>query len=271
MKQSEQAKILKQCIVYEESNEKILELQLHSPQIAAGAKPGQFVMLHLSNSHLLLPRPMSIMDADAANGSITIMYSVVGSGTKQMALLKPGEEIKITGPLGNGFKINPGNKKIAIVGGGMGSPPLLFLARTLKNVETHVFLGFRNEPFLKDSFADFTDTIHFSSDSGVFGFHGNVVDLLKFFCKSFPGQEYDEVYACGPKPMLFSLAEYAASKNFPCQISLEERMACGLGTCVGCVISTTEGRKKICVDGPVFNGITLQEHFPSYVMKGGAL
>ena len=253
MKYTEHARI----IGHESIGKDIWVLSLHAPQIAPNAKPGQFVMLQLDRPDLLLPRPMSIMRIE--NNDLHMVYQVVGEGTRHIASLDymehyRGKHMTVTGPLGSGFTIDPTCQKVALVGGGLGTPPLVMLAQHLQGmrVSMDAYLGFRDTPLLVHRFEDAGAQVQIATDTGSHGHHGNIVDLLRQ-----KAQCYDVIFACGPKPMLRALSQYAKSAGIPCQISLEERMACGLGTCVGCVIDTTAGKQKICVDGPVFASDTI--------------
>jgi len=223
---------------------------VYSMTVAANITPhpGTFAMLYMDKGELLLPRPISICDAEGDN--IKFVYQVVGRGTKLFTKKTKGDEIKILAPIGKGFYLGKDartpQKKVALVGGGIGTPPLLLLAKKLKQqgTEVHVYLGFRENVFLVESFESVADSVFVATDNGSFGFHGNTIDLIKQ-----QNQAYDEFLACGPKPMLNALKEFA---NVPCQLSMEERMACGLGTCVGCVLEVGGEYKRICTEGPVF-------------------
>jgi len=256
----------------------IFSMTVHAPEIAASVLPGQFAMIYLPNGELLLPRPISI--CDASGDGLRFVYQVVGAGTKVMAKLNAGDMVQILAPLGKGFftKIS-GQKtcvcivddcgcpvtggartpltKVALVGGGIGTPPLLLLAKTLKaqGSQVDVYLGFRDRPILTSDFEAVADNLHIATDNGSVGHHGNVLEVLQQQQIS-----YDEILACGPRPMLNALAEYAHSRNIPCQISTEERMACGIGTCVGCVLSVRGSYIRICTEGPVFYSDEVNRH-----------
>lgn len=217
----------------------IYEMALRTPKITS-FKPGQFVMVYLDKAGLLLPRPISICRRD---GDYTILvYKVVGQGTEYMASLQPGESLSLMGPLGNGFKVNKGLKKVALLGAGIGIPPLVALFRHLyekTDIKTDIFLGFKQGMFLVNQF---------DAASLLLMTHGNLIELLKQ-----AGQNYDEIYACGPKTMLADLSLHAKEKGIPLQISLEERMACGIGACMGCAVPKEEdGYARVCCEGPVF-------------------
>jgi len=227
----------------------IFSMKLHAPEIAQKAVAGQFVMVYLDN--LTLPRPISICDADSQTGIVELVYQVIGKGTRIMSEMEGRVEnaVKILAPLGNGFDVKKELSRVAIVGGGIGVPPLFFLAKTLaeRGVEFDVFFGFRSEPILVEKFQKITKgEIFIATEDGSVGHHGRVTEILQK-----QNIKYDEFFSCGPAPMLRALAEHAA--NTPCQVSMEERMACGLGTCVGCVVKVGEGYVRVCTEGPVFN------------------
>lgn len=220
-------------------------------RIAKEAHPGQFVSLYTADATHLLPRPISICEIDAENERLHLVYRLVGAGTREFSQLKEGDAIKALGPLGNGFSLD-GDHPI-VIGGGIGVPPMLGLAQALSGDVTAV-LGYRNdELFLRDFFEQAADVV-IATDDGSIGTHGTVVDAL--LEKQVTG---DVIYACGPKPMLAAVKKYAAAHEIPCYISMEERMACGIGACLACVCQTKEvdphskvHNTRICKDGPVF-------------------
>ena len=241
--------------------------------------PGQFVMVHLDKGELLLPRPISICRQE--KNLMLLVYKVFGKGTDYLSKLKQNDEVRLMGPLGNGFTIKDGLKKIALIGGGIGIPPMvsIFDAIKDKNIEIHVYLGFKEGHYLTTLFPDanlhvITEDLSAFKDppypiGEVFPVEGNTITLLdnKSGGKT---ESFDEMFACGPKPMLAALAKYADEKGVPLQVSLEERMACGIGVCMGCVTamkanksSSTANKSssqqsgapnymKICCVGPVF-------------------
>ncbi|WP_297810738.1 dihydroorotate dehydrogenase electron transfer subunit [uncultured Finegoldia sp.] len=198
--------------------------------------PGQFYMIRAWDESPLLPRPLSICDLDEK--SITFLYAVVGRGTSILSSLRIGEKLKILGPLGNGFELHP-EAKCAIVAGGIGIAPMKFLSRKLKNVDLYV--GYRNTHFMDDEILNKNQTF-ISTEDGSIGFKGYITDFVK--------DEYDFIYACGPNPMMNSLKK----RNLKAIefYSLEAHMACGIGACLGCIVNTTNGLKRVCKDGPVF-------------------
>ena len=219
---------------------------------AKDAKPGQFIDVYVNDDSKLLPRPISI--CEVKENRLRIVYRVVGGGTKIMSTYQEGSEIDIIGPLGNGFMMRDG--KAILVGGGIGIPPMVELAKQLseKIGKENVIsvMGYRDELFLTEELEKYS-TVVIATEDGSTGTKGTVVDALNE--NSVDG---DVLYACGPIPMLKALRDWA--KDIECQISLEERMACGIGACLACVCKTKEKdehsnvcNKRICKDGPVFD------------------
>lgn len=220
---------------------------------AKTAKPGQFCNLYMASEAHVLPRPISICQIDKGSSTLTFVYRVVGQGTKWMTTLQEGDSIELMGPLGNGFT-ELGYENPMLVGGGVGVPPMLGLAQALDGKCT-VVLGYRDaQTFLKAEFEKTGATVVIATDDGSVGTHGTVIDAIQA-----NGVEADVIYSCGPKPMLRALKNYAEEKKIPCYVSMEERMACGVGACLGCVCETTEkddhskvNNTRVCKDGPVF-------------------
>lgn len=234
----------------------IYSMLIRVPDIANSVEmPGQFINLYPKEKHTILPRPISICEIDNKEETIRIVYQVVGDGTGQFSKLKGGDEIRVSGPIGRGFDVSGDHREHLLVGGGVGIPPLLELSKRLKGNVT-VILGFRDEPYLIEDFEKYGAKIYVATESGKYGSKGNVLDILK--------QEdikIDMAYSCGPKPMLKALNSWCQEKDIPVQVSLEERMACGIGVCVGCVCKKKDNGnkdgwsyKKTCTDGPVFMG-----------------
>ena len=217
--------------------------------------PGQFINIYLDDKSMLLPRPISISEAD--DNSLTIVYKIVGKGTGCLSGYGAGSRVKISSPLGNGYSLreNYAGGKTALVAGGVGIPPMIGLARELKKrgAEVYAFLGFQSETFLVEKLKPLCADVSIATDDGSAGFHGNVVELL-----GSGGAIYDEYFACGPKVMLKALCGYIEKVERNVQVSMEERMGCGYGACVGCTCKITEEnrikRKRVCIDGPVFSG-----------------
>lgn len=242
------------------SQEKIAE-DIYSMWIktdAAGeAKPGQFISMYTNDGSKLLPRPISICEIDKAEGSLRVVYRVTGknTGTEQFSQMKAGDIIPVIGPLGNGFPYERAEGKRAfLMGGGIGVPPILELAKQMNCEKKQIIMGYRNEEtFLKDEFEQ-NGEVYISTEDGSAGTKGNVMDAIQE-----NGLAADVIYACGPTPMLRAIKEYAEANHIECYISLEERMACGIGACLACVCQTKEkdhhsnvNNKRICKDGPVF-------------------
>lgn len=231
--------------------EGIYSMWLGTQEIAAHAKAGQFVSVYCNEGSRLLPRPISICEIDKKEHAIRLVYRVAGKGTEEFALMQPGMQLKLVGPLGNGF---PKEKKRAfLIGGGIGIPPMLELAKEL-DCDKQIILGFRDELFLMEEFKQ-QGEVYVATEDGSAGTKGNVLDAIRE-----NGLTADVIYACGPTPMLRALKEYAAKENLTCWISMEERMACGIGACLACVCKSTEkdahsnvANKRVCKEGPVFS------------------
>lgn len=229
----------------------IYDMVLSFPRGAKEAKPGQFIAMYCEDGTKLLPRPISICDIDAEKGTLRVVYRIAGEGTRLFSEMKEGDFLEVLGPLGNGFTMK--EEKAIIVGGGIGIPPMLELAKQL-SCEKTVVLGYRDELFLKDEFESYVD-VAVATEDGSCGTKGTVIDAIKE-----AGVDGKVIYACGPMPMLKALAEYAEAHDMEAQISLEERMACGIGACLGCICKTKKkdhhtnvNNQRICKDGPVFD------------------
>lgn len=229
----------------------IYDMVLSFPRGAKEAKPGQFIAMYCEDGTKLLPRPISICGIDADKGTLRVVYRIAGEGTRQFSEMKEGDSLEVLGPLGNGFTMK--EEKAIIVGGGIGIPPMLELAKQL-SCEKTVVLGYRDELFLKDEFESYADVV-VATEDGSCGTKGTVIDAIKE-----AGVDGKVIYACGPMPMLKALAEYAEAHDMEAQISLEERMACGIGACLGCICKTKKkdhhtnvNNQRICKDGPVFD------------------
>lgn len=229
----------------------IYDLTLQTEEIALAAKAGQFVSLYCKDGSRLLPRPISLCGIDRQNRTLRLVYRVAGKGTEEFSGLEEKDEVKILGPLGNGFELL--EKKAFLIGGGIGIPPMLQLAKEL-NCEKTAVLGYRDELFLLEDFKAVCDT-YIATEDGSAGTKGNVLDAIRENALS-----ADVIYACGPTPMLRALRDYANEHNMECYISMEERMACGIGACLACVCKSKEKdghtnvhNKRICKEGPVFN------------------
>jgi len=230
----------------------VFSMWLDASTIAKKAIPGQFVNLFSKDHSMMLPRPISICEIDKLGGRIRLVFRVVGKGTKEFSLLKRGDSIEVMGPLGNGFSIE--GKKALIIGGGIGIPPLLQLSKDFAG-EKHIVLGYRDTTFMEEDFRAYGN-VYISTEDGSRGVKGNVVNAIEE-----NNLDADIIYACGPTPMLKGLQQYAKEHNIKAQLSLEERMACGVGACLGCVCKSRSvddhsmvNNKRVCKEGPVFYG-----------------
>ncbi len=256
-------------------------MRLGSPECAQHAKPGQFVHLTCDPA-LLLRRPISLMRVNARSGWIEILYKVVGEGTRHLAQRRPGDIVSSIGPIGKPFQVHPERPRPLLVGGGVGMPPMVFLADALRREPAYkplVIFGsevpfpFQARPSqilvpglpppviaAMPLLDDWGLPSRLASLQGYAGcFQGYVTDLARSWLQGLDASALAEVevFACGPHPMLKAVAALAVEFSLPCQVSLEEFMACGVGGCAGCVVEvkTPEGpaMKRVCVDGPVFD------------------
>ena len=213
---------------------------------------GQFYMLRAwaADATPLLSRPISVHDFDERTGVLTFLYQVKGEGTQKLAALKAGDTLTVTGPCGNGFDAAALAQagKIAVVGGGIGTAPLLLLCKALARAGARpdLYVGFRDELYGLEAFVPWCASINLATDSGVQGHHGLVTDLLN-------PADYSLVLTCGPMVMMRGVAKLCAAAGVRCLASLEGKMACGLGACLGCTCHTKVGPKTVCKDGPVFD------------------
>ena len=225
-------------------------------EAAKTARPGQFISMYTNDGSKLLPRPISICEIDTETSKLRVVYRVTAekTGTEQFSKMKAGDTLPIIGPLGNGFPLEAGKGKRAfLIGGGIGVPPILELAKQL-DCEKQIIMGYRDaDTFLKEQFEE-NGTVYISTEDGSVGTKGNVMDAIRE-----NGLEADIIYACGPTPMIRAIKQYAEEQGIECYISLEERMACGIGACLACVCQSKEkdhhsnvNNKRICKDGPVF-------------------
>ena len=249
-----------------EISQGIFSMWLEASEITSQSRPGQFVSMYTKDTSKLLPRPISICDYNKEEGLLRVVYRVSGEGTKQFSGYKVGETIDVLGPLGNGYDIQAlaayGKNEtgcLMVVGGGIGVPPMLGLAKAYKaeypDAKVIAVLGYRNsDTFLDDELKAVAD-VYYASDDGSIGIKGNVIDAIKA-----DELKADVVCACGPTPMLRGLKAYCEGSDTPLYVSLEEKMACGIGACLACVCKSKEvdhhshvHNKRICKDGPVFN------------------
>lgn len=250
---------LEDCLVLEHKqiNEKDYILTLQTDKIAKESKAGQFVQVKVADLlDPILRRPISIHTADKESGQLKLYYQVLGKGTEILMKVKKGEKINLLGPLGNGFDLSLENSRALLVGGGLGQAPLLYLAEELgkRNNKVYLALGTRDEEALKNvlCFQDSCQAIELATEDGSQGHKGYITSNLPQIIRSF---KPEIIYACGPNIMMSKIKEIAEKEGVKCQVSLETRMACGIGVCLGCtVVPVQEGKAylKACVDGPVF-------------------
>ena len=251
MKAKEKCRIVSQeCIASD-----IYSMWLQTDKIAKNAVPGQFVSLYTRDGSKLLPRPISLCEIDREKGQLRLVYRVTGknTGTEMFSKCHAGVPIETMGPLGNGFPLSEvKGKRVFLIGGGIGIPPMLQTAKEME-AEAVAVLGYRDELFLNEEFEKYCP-VYVATEDGSAGTKGNVMDAIRE-----NNLEADAIFACGPTPMLRAIKAYAEEKNIPCWISMEERMACGIGACLGCVCQSKEvdshshvHNKRVCKDGPVF-------------------
>lgn len=232
-------------------------VEIAAPLCASLVQPGQFVHVELPHdkSHMLR-RPISVYQINENKQTITLLYQVVGKGTQLLSTVAPLDEISIFGPLGTGWQPSEVSRCL-LVGGGVGAAPLYLLAQTLvaQGAAVDVVLGAATKDFLitAQEFAGVVsaEALHVCTDDGSQGHKGFVTEVCKTLLASTP---YDYLATCGPEPMQKALCALVSDfEVLQCQVSLERRMACGIGACLGCVVDTTAGKKRACYDGPVFD------------------
>ena len=232
----------------------IYSMWLRSYNMAKEAKAGQFLSIYCKDGARILPRPISICEVDKENDALRIVYRVVGGGTNEFSAFKEGDVTQVVGPLGNGFMLK--EQTALLIAGGIGIPPMVETAKRLKamGVKVYIVAGYRNsEIFLEEELKKYGE-LYVATEDGSVGTKGNVMDAIRE-----NGLTADIIYACGPTPMLRAIKNFAEENGIECYISLEERMACGVGACLGCVAKTKEKdhhsnvhNARICTDGPVF-------------------
>ena len=223
-------------------------------ELAGDAHAGQFIAVYPHNAATLLPRPISICEVDRDRYRLRLVYRIAGKGTAEFATYRAGDTLDVLGVLGNGFPVErAAGKKVLLMGGGIGIPPMLQLAKEL-DAEKHILLGYRDRDlFLHEELGQYGQ-VYIATEDGSVGVHGNVMDAVRV-----NELHADMIMACGPMPMLRAIKQYAVEQGIDAYISLEERMACGVGACLGCVCKTKEtdhhshvNNARICTDGPVF-------------------
>lgn len=251
MKYSEMAKVVSQ----EEIAPGVYSMWLQTEKIAEEAAAGQFISLYCHDGSRILPRPISLCEINKEEKTLRIVYRVAGKGTDEFSSYAAGDEVKILGPLGNGFFLR--EKSAMLIAGGIGVPPMVELAKELKKTgvqEIISVIGYRDgDLFLKKELEQYS-RVYVATEDGSAGTKGNVMNAI--------GEhdlKADVIYSCGPKPMLRAVKEFGLSQEIETQVSLEEKMACGVGACLACVCRSKEvddhsqvHNKRICKDGPVF-------------------
>ncbi|HKM93937.1 MAG TPA: dihydroorotate dehydrogenase electron transfer subunit [Prolixibacteraceae bacterium] len=220
--------------------------------------PGQFVNVLVNNAEsTFLRRPFSIHDVDYINNSFSILVKVIGNGTRKLAEAKTGDLLDVIFPLGNGFSRPKHGERVLLIGGGVGIAPMMHKARESKlmGADVHILLGARThkDHILIEEFSEF-GKVYLTTDDGSMGTKGFVVNHEILNEKG----GFDQIYCCGPDPMMHAVAKKALELGIECEVSLENMMACGFGVCLCCVTKTSEGHKCVCTDGPVFNIKDLQ-------------
>ena len=243
------------CLVM--SQEKIAEgiysLWIQTEMIADEAKPGQFVSVYSADKSRMLPRPISICEIDKEKRALRLVYRVAGKGTEEFSHLKEGDSVDVMGPLGNGFPLERAkDRRVFLMGGGIGVPPMVETAKELE-AEKIVIAGYRDELFLNKELEE-NGNLYIATEDGSCGTKGNVLNAI-----AANRLKADVIFACGPTPMLRAIKAYALENGIECWISMEEKMACGIGACLACVCKSKEvdahshvNNKRICKDGPVF-------------------
>jgi len=232
----------------------IFDIWIQVKEIAASARAGQFLSLYVDDASKLLPRPISICEVNQKEGLVRLVYRVTSeqSGTKMIAKKIQGDLIRVLGPLGNGFPLKQ-EKEALLIGGGIGIPPMLALAKE-RGKNTQIVAGYRSEIYLEEDLRRYGN-LYIATEDGSKGVKGTVIDAIK---KS--KIKAQVIYACGPTPMLRAVKEYAKEVGiFDCYLSMEEKMACGIGACLACVCQSKEEdshthvkNKRVCKEGPVF-------------------
>ncbi len=254
---NEKAEVSKNSLV----GPKLYVMRLSAPLIARSVEPGQFV--HMKVPHLdahILRRPFSVYARDSTSGTLDILYQVVGAATEFMTTMNPGNSAELIGAIGKAWQFPSQTKRALLVGGGVGAAPLYMLCESLLNahVNVDVILGAQCKDALvcKERFRELLNTEpRCSTDDGSYGAQGFCTTLAEDALVEAKAQRdpYDYVAVCGPHPLMRFVANAALEEEIYCEVSLERRMACGIGACLSCAVDTHSGKKRVCVDGPVFD------------------
>ena len=253
--------IMAELVKKEQLKPDIFKFSVKAPKIVKSAKPGNFIEIRVSETtEPFLRRPISIYNLDKENGILEFIFQVKGKGTEILAKREVGKQVDIVGPIGYGTFKYEAYEKLAIIGGGIGVFPLYELAKCAKadNKNVTTYLGFRNKDFvvLEKEFNEVSDRLILTTDDGSYAKQGFAINYLK---EDIEEGKINAIYACGPLPMLKAVQKLAKEKNIPCQISLEEKMGCGIGVCLGCAVKTAKSPADapeyihVCKAGPVFN------------------
>lgn len=253
--------LLAELVKKEQLKPNIFKFSVKAPSIVKNSKPGNFIEIRVTDqTEPFLRRPISIYNLDRENGILEFIFQVKGKGTEILSKKEIGKQIDIVGPVGYGTFQYESYKNIAIIGGGIGVFPLYELAKCAKKDSKNVttYLGFRSKDFvvLEDEFKKVSSELILTTDDGSYAKEGFAINYLE---KDIEEGKIDAIFACGPLPMLKAVQKVAIGKDIPCQISLEEKMACGLGVCLGCAVKTAKSPKEapeywhVCKAGPVFN------------------
>lgn len=239
----------------------LYKFSVEAKEVVELSKPGNFIEIRVNeNLDPFLRRPISIYNLDKENGILEFIFQVKGNGTDILSKKNEGDLIDIIGPLGSGTFKFEGKKNIAIIGGGIGIFPLYELAKQAKEsgINIHTYIGFRNKNLvvLENEFEAVSTNLTITTDDGSYKEKGFAINFL---AEDLEKENFDCIYSCGPLPMLRAVKKLAEEKTIPCQISLEERMGCGLGVCLGCAVKTAASQKEapeyvhVCKAGPVFD------------------
>lgn len=228
-------------------------LTLQSEEALPVILPAQFAEIQIPNKATFLRRPISIHDVDYDNNRIYFLVKIAGNGTAELSNIAVGDTLNVVFPLGNTFDLSEINGKVLLVGGGVGVAPLLYTAKYLNKfgIEADILLGYRTKSnILRRAEYEDQGRVFYTTNDGSYGEVGTILDHTIFTSNDF---WYSKILACGPEPMMRGLAKWANENRIECEVSLENKMACGIGACLCCVQDTKQGHKCVCTEGPVFN------------------